>query len=118
MSALKTLIRNVTTEKSSHAQSQGRYTFEISRSATKIDVKNAIKEIFGVEVDSVKVMISPKKERVVKKGRVWAKRPVKKKAIVSIKGGKTIDPSKVGKAKETKESTKSPKSTKPTTIKA
>lgn len=121
MSALKVLIRNITTEKSSSAQSRGSYTFEVSRSATKIDVKNAIKEVYGVDVKKVTMMVSPKKERIVKRGRIWAKRAVKKKAIVSLKNGKTIDPSKVGKAKEAKTTTKVTKvtkSTKPKTVKA
>ncbi len=83
------------TEKSSTAQAEGRYTFIIKRSATKIDVKHAVKAIYGVEVKDVKIIVVPKKTRLMGKGKLWNKRPVYKKAIVTLKDKKTIDPSKL-----------------------
>jgi len=110
-----TIIQPVTTEKSSLAQSRGQYTFLVSKAATKVDVKNAVKEIFGAEVKSVKIMITPKKERLIGRGRIWTKRPVAKKAIVTLKEGKTIDPNKIAKAgaaKQAKPKTTTTKKTK------
>jgi len=97
MSVLTAIIRNITTEKSSNAQAIKQYTFAVKRTATKIDIKKAIEEIYGVEVKNVRVMVTPKKTRLIGKGKLWTKRPVAKKAIVTLKNGKTLDPSKIGK---------------------
>jgi len=90
-----TIIRTITTEKSSRNQEKKLYTFEVGKSATKTDVKKAIKEMYGAEAGKVKIMIMPRKTRAMAKGRIWTKRPVMKKAIVSLKGKKTIDPNKI-----------------------
>ena len=81
----------------------------VKRDATKIDIKNAIKAIFGAEVESVKVMIAPKKIRVLKGRYEWTKRPVIKKAIVKLKNNVTIDPNKVSPAKAKTEKAKATK---------
>ncbi len=47
-----------------------------------------------MDVESVNMMISPKKTRLLKGKYVWAKRPAFKKAVVTLKGKKTMDPSK------------------------
>ncbi|MBT4916920.1 50S ribosomal protein L23 [Candidatus Peregrinibacteria bacterium] len=95
MKEFETIVKSVTTEKSSLAQADGRYTFVVRKSATKVDVKHAIKAIYGVEVENVRMMLVPKKTRVIGRGRVWNKRPVYKKAIVTLKDKKTIDPNKL-----------------------
>ena len=87
-------IRPVMTEKSSILQSKGQYMFKVDRSTTKIDVKNAVKELYGTEVKSVKMMVIPAKTRMLGRGRLWTKRPVAKRAIVTLKGKKTLDPNK------------------------
>lgn len=87
-------ITPVMTEKSSLLQSKGQYVFKVDRSTTKIDVKNAVKELYGADVKSVKMMVIPGKTRIVGRGQVWTKRPVTKRAIVTLKGKKTIDPNK------------------------
>ncbi len=104
MKNYNTIIQSVLTEKSSRGQEKGQYTFVVSRSATKIDIKKAIKEIYGADVATVRTMINPEKTRYIKGRHLWAKRPVRKKAIVTLKGKQSIDPSKVGgkKSKETK----------------
>lgn len=94
-----TIIKSHTTEKSSDAQSKGKYSFLVSRDATKVDIKNAIREIYGADAATVRTMIAPKKTRLLKNRYVYAKRPVLKKAIVTLKGKATIDPNKI---KETK----------------
>jgi len=74
----------------------------VKRDATKIDVKHAVKTIFGADVASVKTMLMPKKTRLIRGNRLWAKRPVFKKAIVTLKGKATIDPNKIGSMKTKK----------------
>lgn len=97
------IIHGIMTEKASIAQSKNRYTFMVKKEATKIDVKKAVKEMYGVDVKEVKIMISPKKTRLLKNKYDWVKRPSFKKAIVSLKGNKTIDPNKIKERKESKE---------------
>jgi len=92
----------VVTEKSSQAQEKNKYTFLVSREATKTEVKKAIKAIFGVDVDTVRTIVTPKKKRLVK-GHEIVKRPNYKKALVTLKNGKTIDPNKIEFTKKTKE---------------
>lgn len=88
------IIEALVTEKSSVAQSHGKYSFKVTRDATKIDIKNAVKKLYGMDVASVNMMISPKKTRLLKGKYVWAKRPAFKKAVVTLKDKKTMDPSK------------------------
>jgi large subunit ribosomal protein L23 len=99
MKGISPLIQSVTTEKSSVAQSLKKYTFLVRPESTKVDIKKAIKELYGVDVKDVRIVIYPKKERLLGRGRVLIKRGNIKKAIVSLKGDKTID---VNKFKESK----------------
>lgn len=105
MKDYSTIIQSVTTEKSSKEQEKGKYTFVVSRTATKIDIKNAVKTLYGADVDTVRTMLVPSKTRYIKGRYLWAKRPVHKKAIITLKGKQSIDPSKIGakKPKTTKD---------------
>ena len=93
------IVRPVITEKSSFAMSEGKYTFEVSKKATKIDVRNAVEKLFGVKVVDVTTMNikgKPKRQGVhAGKTSDW------KKAVVTIdtnptdmkyleKGGKEV----------------------------
>lgn len=93
------IIETLVTEKSSLAQSRGKYSFIVTKDATKIDIKRAIRELYGVEAQDVNIMIAPKKVRMLKNKYPWAKRPVMKKAVVTLKGKKTLDPNKIKEAK-------------------
>ena len=95
MKAYSPIIETLITEKSSLGQSHGKYSFIVRKDASKIDIKKAVKELYGVEARSVNIIIAPKKTRILKNKYVWAKRPVIKKAIVTLKGKKTIDPNKI-----------------------
>ena len=100
MPTITTIIQPVATEKSSRAQEMKRYTFLVARTATKVEVKQAIEEAYGVKVATVKTMLMPKKVRMMGKKREFVKRPVLKKAIVTLKEGKTLDPNKLKEAKK------------------
>ena len=77
------------TEKGSNMLVQNKYLFDIAREANKIDVKNAIEDIYKVKVDSVNIMnVKGKKRRVrFKEGKTasW------KKAIVTLKPDNRIE---------------------------
>ena len=76
------IIRPIITEKSSAGIAEGKYTFEVNKKSTKIDIKNAVEKLFGVKVLDVKtinVKGKPKTQRMQKgKTSDW------KKAIVTI----------------------------------
>ncbi|MGD8494616.1 MAG: 50S ribosomal protein L23 [Gemmatimonadales bacterium] len=84
------LIRPLITEQSSILQAeQNKYTFEVHRDATKIDIRNAVEEMFDVSVKSVRTMNCLGKERRV--GRSTGRRRDWKKAIVTLHEGEMID---------------------------
>lgn len=100
------IIQSLTTEKSSTAQSNGKYTFIIAKNATKIDIKRAIRELYGAEVATVRTILTYPKTRLLRGKYEWIKKPVMKKAIVTLKGNKTIDPNKIGSSGKTEKSEK------------
>ncbi len=102
MKNYSTIIQSIITEKSSAQQALGQYTFLVRRDATKIDVKMAVKAIYGVDAAKVRTIITPKKVRLVGRGREMTKRPLFKKAIVRLKGKQTIDPNKIKEIKPKK----------------
>lgn len=84
------LIRPLITEQSSTLQAeQNKYTFEVHRDATKIDIRNAVEQMFDVSVKSVRTMNCLGKERRV--GRSTGRRRDWKKAIVTLAEGEMID---------------------------
>lgn len=60
-------------------------TFKVAREATKIDIKNAVEEIFGVKVDRVRTM--KYKGKMKRQGRFEGRRAAWKKAYVTLKAG-------------------------------
>ncbi|HPN72494.1 MAG TPA: 50S ribosomal protein L23 [Candidatus Omnitrophota bacterium] len=83
---LKHMIR---TEKGSSILAQNKYLFKVDSRANKIEIKNAVENVYKVKVDSVNVMIvRGKKKRVrLKQGMT----PSWKKAIVTLKPENRIE---------------------------
>ena len=102
MKHLAKIIKSYVTEKTSNLQGKGQYTFVVSKDATKTEVKDAVEFLYGVAVKAVRMQIAPPKRRLVGRGRVLTKRALMKKAIVTLKDGKTIDPLKLKDSKSTK----------------
>lgn len=78
------VIRPVITERSMGGIAQGKYTFEVARDANKIEIAQAVEELFpGTKVKAVNTMrVSGKLKRMGKNQgytRSW------KKAVVTIK---------------------------------
>ena len=97
------IIAPVITEKSNDELQIGKYTFEVNKKATKIDIKNAVEKLFEVKVLNVNTMTVKGKEKRV--GRSIGKAADWKKAVVTIdtnptektyleKGGKQVKVSK------------------------
>ena len=93
------IVRPVVTEKSNDEMQDGKYTFEVNKKATKVDIAKAVEKLFNVKVLNVNtMMVRGKMKRVrYKEGKTsdW------KKAIVTIdtnpsektylgKGGKEV----------------------------
>lgn len=85
------IIRPIVTEKSESLKELGQYTFEVNRRANKQQIRNAVAEIYDVEVVSVNVMNMPAKIRHARGRRMSIHLPVWKKAIVTLAPGQRID---------------------------
>ena len=85
------IIRPIITENSMDQLQDKKYTFEVAKTANKVEIKQAIEEIFpGVEVDKVTTMNMLGK--VKRMGRSEGRRANWKKAIVKLtESSKTIE---------------------------
>lgn len=86
------IIRPLITEKGTMLRfNQNQYLFEVAGDATKIDIKNALKALYGVDVLQVRTMwVKPKPRRLGATRRMGYTRKWKK-AIVSIRPDQTIE---------------------------
>lgn len=76
------IIAPVITEKSNDGMQEGKYTFEVNKKATKVDIANAVEKLFEVKV--LKVNTVTVKGKTKKMGRYEGKTSDWKKAIVTI----------------------------------
>ena len=95
MQLTNVLIAPVVTEKSSTAQSAGKYTFRVHPDSTKVEISKAVNAAYGVDVSSVNIIPVLKKIRLVGRGKKITKRSASKKAIVTVKAKQSIDFNKV-----------------------
>lgn len=87
--------RPIITEKNTRVQEKlNKYTFEVDIKATKLQVKDAIKELYPeVTVLAVNTIVTPSKPkgRFSRGGYIDGRTSVRKKAIVTLKEGDSID---------------------------
>lgn len=81
--------RPLITEKTTKLVDTGKYTFEVMKGVNKVEIKNAIEELFKVKVVSINVINVRKKARRVGKHDGFA--PAVRKAIVTLQAGQTLD---------------------------
>ena len=82
--------RPIITEQSMDQTADRKYTFEVAKGANKIEIKKAVEEVFGVEVEKVTTMNYIGKPK--RQGVFQGKRADWKKAVVKLKeGSKTIE---------------------------
>ncbi|MBZ9573074.1 50S ribosomal protein L23 [Patescibacteria group bacterium] len=77
------------TEKATALTGKNQYVFKVWPGANKVEIKKAVKDLYGVEVLSVKIIKVPRKKRRL--GRISGWRKGYKKAIVKIKEGQKIE---------------------------
>ena len=82
MNSYDIIRRPVLTEKSYDGIPAKTYTFEVAKSANKVEIKKAVEEIFGVKVEKVTTSTVSGKTR--RPGRSEGKTPDWKKATVRL----------------------------------
>lgn len=83
--------RPIVTERSMEQIEMKRYTFEVSRTANKIEIGKAIEEIFGVKVSKVNTLNMQGKAKRMG-GRPAGRRANWKKAMITLTAdSKTIE---------------------------
>lgn len=87
-SAYRIVIKPLVSEKASVAEMHGKYTFLVNKNNNKTEIKQAVKQIYGVMPTDVSVMnFEGKRTRA---GALPGKRSDFKKAIVTLPKGHTI----------------------------
>lgn len=90
MNAHDIIIRPIISEKSMDQLADKKYTFEVKKSATKVQIRQAVEEIFNVKVVSVTTSVVLGK--VKRMGATAGKRADWKKATVKLSAdSKTIE---------------------------
>ena len=84
MEANKIIIKPLLSEKSYSDIAKKKYWFVVDKNATKTQIKQAVQEIFGVEVESVNTSITAKKPKK-RQGRVSGYTSENKNIYVSFK---------------------------------
>lgn len=87
------LKRPIVTEKITGLQDRRQFSFEVSLSANKIQIAQAVEKKFKVTVTSVRTMTvkGKRKTQLTRRGRFEGRKNTWKKAIVTLKEGDKID---------------------------
>ncbi len=88
------IIKPVITEKMTMmGEKLNRYGFIVHKKANKLQIKKAVEELYGVEVQSVNTMnySGKEKSRFTKSGVISGRSNAYKKAIITVAEGETID---------------------------
>lgn len=85
----RVLLRPIVTEKSTRGSAQFKYTFEVAVNASKADIKQSVRHLYGITPVAVNVISL--RGKMVRFGRTYGRTVNRKKAIVTLPAGKTID---------------------------
>lgn len=93
---MKAIIKKpIITEKATNqSEMENRFTFEVDKKANKLEIKEAVENMYGVKVTEVRTMIYGGGKSSVKytnRGIVEQPSNPSKKAIVTVAEGETID---------------------------
>jgi large subunit ribosomal protein L23 len=89
MHAGQIVLAPIVSEKSYHGSVRGTYTFRVHNDAHKTQIRQAVEELFEVNVVRVNVIkVQPKPKR---RGQIRGRKPGWKKAIVQLKTGQSIE---------------------------
>ncbi|MDA8268318.1 MAG: 50S ribosomal protein L23 [Actinomycetota bacterium] len=90
-SADQVLVRPVISEKTDRLMSAGTYVFVVAPDATKVDVRHAVEQVFGVRVAQVNTLNRIGKHRRNRRTNIVGTRPSTKRAMVTLAGNDRID---------------------------
>src|SRR4029450_2395976 len=85
------IIRPVVSEKSYASYDENVYTFVVAKDANKVEIRQAIEEIFNVKVTNVNTLNRNGKRKRNRRTGNWGQRAGQKRGIVSLAGGDTIE---------------------------
>lgn len=89
-----TILSSVLSEKAYALNQNGAYVLKVLKSATKADVRHALKSIFNVDVLTINTLITrskfKRKTKTKNSAPIYVKSPNTKKAIVRLKPGQTL----------------------------
>ena len=89
MDAAQILLAPIVSEKSYAGTSVGKYTFRVHEDAHRTQVRQAVEQLFDVQVAKVNIVkVQPKPKR---RGMIKGTKNGWKKAIVQLKPGHTIE---------------------------
>ena len=71
------------------ANAKGAYSFEVNKTANKVQIKNAIERIYGVKVQ--KVRTANRHGKLRRRGRAFGRTAAWKKAVVFLESDYHID---------------------------
>jgi large subunit ribosomal protein L23 len=94
MKASDVLIKPILSEKANkQATANNRYSFVVDKKANKLEIKKAIETFYGVQVQDVNTLVMPSKlkAKYTKSGFLVGRKPSKKKAVVTLIAGESID---------------------------
>ena len=86
------LRRPLVTEKTNQqVYGMNQYSFEVQKDATRTLVKDAVEQLFKVNVERVNIIVTPgKTKRNLRNRRQGVKKAVSKKAVVTLAAGQKI----------------------------
>jgi large subunit ribosomal protein L23 len=85
------LLRPVVSEKSYSLMEDGTYVFVVAPDATRIEIRSAVEQVFGVRVAKVNTLIRKGKRRRNRRRNTFGSRPDTKRALVTLHAGDRID---------------------------
>ena len=91
---MNVILKPIITEKATNdSELRNRYTFLVKKNANKVEIKNAVQERYNVTVSKVRTQIygPERRTKYTKSGIQNSKSVVRKKAIVQLVEGDSID---------------------------
>jgi len=84
------ILRPIVSEKSYALLDVGVYTFVVAPNANKVQIRQAVEQLFGVQVLKVNTLNRKGKRKRNRKSFTFGKRPDTKRAIVTLAEGQRI----------------------------
>jgi len=85
------LLRPVVSEKSYSLMEGGTYVFVVAPDATRIEIRSAVEQVFGVRVTKVNTLNRKGKRRRNRRRNTFGQRSDTKRALVTLHAGDRID---------------------------